>query len=242
MAAPEAAAAPAAYTPFLTDASRLWRVLFSPGAVFEEQRERPTVWMPWLVLTVVLLIIGAVMRPYSVRMIELAAQARGGGQAPPGGAAAIGATIAMVSTPVAFLLLALVSAFVMWLALLFTGGDVRFRGLMSAAVFSEAVAALQVAAQGVVLAIRGGVSAINSTADMQVGLGLNLLLSEDSTVPNFVQGVLSGIGPFQIWALALTAIGVATLERQGKAAAWTAAGASYVVLVLLGAVFYGRGA
>jgi hypothetical protein len=85
------------------------------------------------------------------------------------------------------------------------------------------------------------VAALTGPQDFGVGLGLNLLLPADTTIPSFVQGLLSGIGPLQIWALIITAFGVATLEKQTRAAAWTAAIASYAVLLIVGAFFLGRG-
>lgn len=237
MTVPEPQGAATAYTPVLTDFLRVARVLFAPTAVFEEQREKPTVWMPWLVISVFLLAIAIFMRPYTMRMMELAAAARGTPM--PTGAASVSSVIAIIASPLGFLILGLISAGVMWLSLMATGGEVRFKGLLSAAIFSLPAAVIQVLAQSVVLALRGGPDAVSTAADMRVALGLDLLLPADSGLSPFLTAILGGIGPLQIWALVITAIGVATLERTSKGAAWAAASAAYVVLLVVTAFFAG---
>jgi hypothetical protein len=235
-----AASTAPSYTPFITDLTRLGRVLFSPTAVFEEQREKPAIWMPWVVISVLSMIVNlTLLRPYGMRMMELATEASGRTAAQ--GVAAIALAFQVVFTPIMFFVLAAISAGVMYLTLMVAGGEARYSGLLSAAIFSEAAVVLQLVVQWVVLTARGGVGALTGPADFGVGLGLNLLLPADTTLPRFIQGVLSGIGPLQIWALIITAFGVATLEKQTKPAAWTAAVASYLLLVILGAIFFGRG-
>ncbi|HXJ79883.1 MAG TPA: hypothetical protein VMS64_14515, partial [Candidatus Methylomirabilis sp.] len=58
MAAPQPQATPAvAYTPVLTDLWRLVRAPFAPKAVFEEQQAAPTFWMPWIIVSVVFVVL-----------------------------------------------------------------------------------------------------------------------------------------------------------------------------------------
>src|SRR3972149_1311198 len=146
MTTPETPAAPpaASYTPVVTDIMRVLRVMFSPTEVFEEQREKPAWVLPWLIISVMLVAIGLVMAPYQERAMDLAIAARGG-QAVPESARTIGKVTAMVGAPIFLLLFGLVSAFIMWGTLLATGGQVRFKGLFTVAIFSSTIAILQIA-------------------------------------------------------------------------------------------------
>ena len=240
MTTPETPAAPtaASYTPVVTDIMRVLRVMFSPTEVFEEQREKPAWVLPWLIISVMLVAIGLVMAPYQERAMELAIAARGG-QAVPESARAIGKVTAMVGAPIFLLLAGLVSAFVMWVVLLATGAQVRFKGLFSVAIFASVMGVVQAVLTSVALRMRGGPESVTSLADMRVSLGLDLLLSSESTISGFLRGLLGGIGPISIWGLAITAIGVATLEKQPKGAAWTAATASFVVMLVVAALLQG---
>jgi hypothetical protein len=240
MTTPETPAAPpaASYTPVVTDIMRVVRVMFSPTGVFEEQREKPTWVLPWLIISVILVAIGLVMAPYQRHAMELAVQARGG-PAPPESALMIGRVFAIVGVPIFLLLAGLISAFMMWVVLLATGGQVRFKGLFSVAIFASVVAVVQAILTSVALRMRGGPETVTSLADMRVSLGLDLLLSSESTISGFLRGLLGGIGPISIWGLAITAIGVATLEKQPKGAAWTAATVAFVVMLVVAALLQG---
>jgi hypothetical protein len=78
---------------------------------------------------------------------------------------------------------------------------------------------------------------LQTVADYQVSFGLDLLLPQDASLGKFLDGVLRGISPISIWGLVITAIGVRTLEKTTKGAAWTAASVSF----LLGLCFAGLG-
>jgi hypothetical protein len=242
MTTPETpAASPAtSYTPVVTDIMRVLRVMFSPTGVFEEQREKPTWVLPWLIISVMLIAIGLVMAPYQRHAMELAVQARGG-QAVPQSALMIGKVFAIVGVPIFLLVAGLVSAFMMWVVLLATGGQVRFKGLFSVAIFASVLGVVQAVLTSVALRMRGPPESVTSLADMRVSLGLDLLLPPESTIAGFLRGLLGGIGPISIWGLAITAIGVATLEKQPKGAAWTAATVAFLVMLVVGALLQGMG-
>jgi hypothetical protein len=76
---------------------------------------------------------------------------------------------------------------------------------------------------------------------MQVSFGLDLLLPADASLPKFVEGLLRGVSPFSLWSLALMAFGVHAVERQTKGAAWSAATGSFLVSLVVGALFAGLG-
>jgi hypothetical protein len=236
MAAPEPQAAAArSYTPILTDAMRLARVLVSPRAVFDEQKEKPTWFLPWLVVAVIVAAIGIFQAPYTLRMIELAVEARGATAQVSPSALHAQATIGAVIAPVAFLIFGAISAGILYLILAVTGSTVRYRSMLSAVFFSQAVLPIQFILQAVILRVRGAPDvAITSMADAQPSLGLNLLLSSEST-SHFLNALLGGIGPLPLWALIIMVVGIMRLDDVKKGAAWTAALGSFVILLLVAA-------
>jgi len=237
MAAPEpqATAAPS-YTPILTDATRLARVLVSPRAVFDEQREKPTWFLPWLVVAIIVVAFGIWQTPYTQRVIELALEARGTTTQLSPSAMRTQAMIGSVFAPIAFLIFGAISAGILYLILAVTGSTVRYRSMLCAVFFSEAVLPIQYLLQSIILRMRGAPDvAITSVADAQPALGLNLLLPADASSSHFVSALLGGIGPLPIWALIIMVVGIMRLDNVKKGAAWTAALASFVILLLVGA-------
>jgi len=221
--------------PFVTDALRLARVLFSPTAVFEEQREEPTFWIPWLVICILMLVMTTLNFPYTMQMARLAAAAKG--QPFPAAAEGMVRVTQYVAVPIVLLIFLLITAGLMYVVLLAAGGEVRFKGLMTVAVFSGLLGVLQLVFMLIVWKLRERSGGLQTLADFQVSLGLDLLLPQDASLGKFLDGVLRGISPISVWGLVITAIGVRTMERTSKAAAWTVAGVSFA----LGLCFAGLG-
>jgi hypothetical protein len=233
---PATSPAPAgpAHIPFVTDFLRMARVLVSPTAVFEEQRETPTFWIPWLILVVLLLIVANVSFPITVAAARLGAAAQG--RPFPAAAEGVMRGMTFIAIPVFTLIVLLLTAGVMYVVLLATGGESRYKGLMTVAVFTGLLGVLQAVLTLVVLKMRDPAT-LQTVADYQVSFGLDLLMPGEMSLGKFLEGVLRAISPISIWGLVITAIGVRTMERVSKGAAWTAAGASF----LLGLCFAGLG-
>jgi hypothetical protein len=224
--------------PVVTDFLRMLRVLVSPTEVFEEQREAPTFWVPWLLLCVLLLVVSVVNFPNTLAAARMGAAAAG--RPFPDAAVGIMKFSMFVAVPLVTLVMLLLTAGVMYLVLMVFGGEVRYKGLMSVAVFSGMLGVLQILATVAVLKLRGP-DGLTTMADYQVSFGLDLLLPADTTLPKFVEGVLKGISPFSLWGLAITAIGIRTMEKTSKGAAWSAAAVSLVLGLMIGALFAGIG-
>ena len=223
--------------PIVTDAMRLVRVLYEPSKVFEEQREKPTWFLPWLVIAIICLVIGFIQLPYSQRVIEVALQAYPNAPQLTPAQLSSRAMIGVVVTPILFLIFAFLGAGILFLIAAVMGASVRYKGMLSATVFSQVMVPITLILQSVILRIRGAPGdAITTMTDAQPALGLNVLLSSDSHV---VQAIYAGIGPLPIWAIIITAIGIAQLEKAKKSAAWSAAIGSYVVMLLIGALLAG---
>jgi hypothetical protein len=227
MAAPEPQATTAGtYTPILTDFLRLVRAPFAPSGVFEEQREKPTFWMPWLVLSVFFVALSVLMLPITQQIMRVAAEARG--QPMPASAGTITTVITLVSAPVGLLIGALISAVVLYLIVMVSGGEARFSGLMCISIFLAPITFFQTAVTFIVLRMRG-LESIQTQADMRVSLGLDLLLPSGSEAPKALAALLRGIGPFEIWSLCICAVALMALEKVPKGKAWTVAVISFVI-------------
>jgi hypothetical protein len=235
MAAP-APQAPAAtsYTPFVTDFMRLVRVLYSPSAVFEEQQAKPTWFLPWLIIAILCVAVGFWELPYSARVIELTLQAIPNAPQLSADQMRGRAMYGLIATPIFFLIFALLSAGILYLAVSVAGGRARFRGMLSVSVFTQVMIPITLVLQGIILRLRGAPGdAVTSVADAQPAMGLNVLVSGNAS--HFMFALLGGIGPLPLWGLFITAVGIQRLEGVKKSTAWTAAIAAFVIMLLIGA-------
>jgi hypothetical protein len=233
MAAPEPeATAAASYTPIVTDLSRLVRAPFTPGRVFEEQKDSPTFWMPWAILAIVSIVLQFLQRPFQQRVREVLLQQLGR-PAPPGGAGAVSAVLGAVFGVVTLLALLAISAGVLYLLLMIFGGESRYKKILTVVVFAWPVVILQQVLTFIVLSMRG-LSSINGVWDMFVSFGADLLLPSDAHLGAFARVFLAGIGPLAIWQVAITAVGLTIMGKASKGAAWSVATIGYLIGLLIG--------
>jgi hypothetical protein len=231
MTSTEAPAAATSYTPFVTDLMRLARAPFAPTAVFEEQREQPSFWMPWLAVSVLIAAGTWLTLPFQSRAMSLTAAAAGQ-PAPPEWVLLIG----VAAVPVVMLVMLLIGAAILYFASLGVGGELGFKEAMTVTVFGTAVAVFQTFAGVAQLHLRG-IESVQTAADVQPSFGLDLLLPADVQLGRFLQGVASSLGPFEVWAFALSAIGLMVLGRMSKGKAWTAATIALLFGVLVRGAF-----
>lgn len=226
------------YTPVLTDAARLARVPFSPGAVFEELKQKPSFLMPWLVLSVPFAVLTLLSGPFQARVMRQAAEQAGRPLPPfldwlP--------YISAAMSPVTVLMMAALAALVLWVVMMATGEDVPYEKVLTVAIFSWSVGLIQQALTLAVLYMRG-LEAIQGPLDVQVSLGLDLLLPAESGVSPLVRAMLAGIGPLQVWAMTIVAVGLMVLAGASKGRAWAAAAIQLLIGVLITAGFASLGA
>jgi hypothetical protein len=224
--------APAAGGPtFIADGARLGRVLFSPGAVFTELNQRPSFWVPWIIVSVVYAALNFFQRPFQQRLKDLMLERAGRPVTPP---SALGDIIGLVLTPVGLLVLCAISAGILYLIASGLGGETTYKRMLTVVIFTFPVTLIQTVLTVIVLNMRG-VSSIAGPQDMMVSFGADLLLPGDSQIGYFVRILLMGISPLAIWSLAIQATGLTLLAKMGKGAAWTAAVIAYAVFLLVGA-------
>ena len=235
MAAPEPQATSAvAYTPVVTDLWRLVRVLFAPRGVFEEQQDKPTFWMPWIVVSLAFAVVQFLQRPFQMRVREMVLQQLGR-PVPPAGGAAVSLVIGVVTGALTVLILAALTAGILYLLLTVFGGEASFKKMLTVAIFGWPIAILGQLLTFVVLSMRG-VGAINSVWDIFVSYGADVLLPADMQLSAFLRLFLAGIGPLGIWQVAITAIGLGVLGKVGKGGAWTTAIVAFLILLVITAL------
>ncbi len=229
MSAPQTAAPAKAYSPVVTDIARLARVLTSPTAVFEEQKDAPTFWTPWAVMAVIMMVISWFMQPFNQRIREIMLT-NAGRPVPPATTASM--VIGLASSAVGLLIICAIGAGILYAIVSMFGGETSYKKLLCVIVFGLPIAALLQAITVFVLHSRG-VASINGPQDMIVSLGLDLLLPQSVQPSNFVRFMLSGIGLLQVWQLGITAMGLMVLAKLGKGGAWGAAIVNFLIVLVI---------
>ena len=215
----------------------LVKVLYDPGAVFQRVTEKPTFLMPFIGLSVVQILLGAVNLPFlKVAMQAQAAHAPAGAPDPSKFAA-----IGLVFVPIGIAIVLVIIAFVLWVLVSLVGGEGKFAKLLSVATYSAVPSVIVLSIVGAIVLQIQGPGNITSPQDLQPALGLDLLASG---AKGFLGAVLKGINPFSIWGLVLTAIGVSTTHRLSKGSGYMVATGAFVLGLLIagafGAMFGGR--
>ncbi len=215
----------------------LVKVLYDPGAVFQRVTEKPTFLMPFIGLSVVQILLGAVNLPFlKVAMQAQAAHAPAGAPDPSKFAA-----IGLAFVPIGIAIVLVIIAFVLWVLVSLVGGEGKFATLLSVATYSAVPSVIVLSIVGAIVLQIQGPGNITSPQDLQPALGLDLLASG---AKGFLGAVLKGINPFSIWGLVLTAIGVSTTHRLSKGSGYMVATGAFVLGLLIagafGAMFGGR--
>lgn len=210
----------------------LVKVLYEPEAVFQRVREKSAFLMPFIGLSIIGIIIGAINLPFTKIAMQAQMQASG---APAGGPDPSSfAAIGLAFVPIIFALIFVIGGFLLWVLVSLTGGDAKFRTLLSVATYCSVPSIVLLSIVGaIVLQIQGG-QGITSQMDLQPAVGLDLLAPGTK---GFVGAVLKGINPFSIWGLVLTAIGVSTTHALPKSSGYIVAGVSFVIGLLIGGAF-----
>jgi hypothetical protein len=217
-------------TPVLTDALRLVRVLFSPGAVFGEIQERPTFWMPFLVVAVANAGLSFLMSPFQQRVGQIMAE-RAGRPAPT--PSVLKTALSLGLSPVGVLLLCAIVGGILYLLVSMVGGQTTYKKMLTVAIFVWPLSLIQQLVTFAVLTSRGGAAAITGPQDMFVSVGADLLLPAAAQTGYFVRFLLAEIGPLELWVLAITATEMMVMGKAGKGPAWTAAIIYFIIALLL---------
>jgi hypothetical protein len=236
MTTPETAApAPAGSSgiPVVSDAIRVIKAMFSPGSTFGEMNPvKPPFWGAWLFTSLVFTAAQYLMMPF-IYKAQTAAMATSGRPLPGMNVFLIST---LVSTPVICLVMVLITSLVLWVTINLTGGEGRYRQVMSINIFSWGPILIQQFVTWGILKSRG-LGAVQTAADLRPAIGLDLVLPAEST--GFLPALLGSINPFSIWTLVITAVGLQVLLKMKSGSAWTAAIISFLVGAVIAALMTG---
>ena len=215
-----------------------FRVLFDPVAVFERQREKSSVLMPFLVIAVVQIVLGVLNLPY-IQVALKAQMAARGAAAPAGGPDPSSfAWIGIVFAPIGIFIFLLVATLIVWVLVSIFGGEGKFAMLLSVTTHAAVPSVILMAIIGAVVLRMRGPDTITSFMDLQPALGLDLLAPGTT---GFMGAVLKGINPFAIWGLVIQAIGISVTHKLPRSTGYTVATISFVIGLAVGAALSGMG-
>ncbi|HEV2670779.1 MAG TPA: YIP1 family protein [Gemmatimonadales bacterium] len=220
---------------FLSDMLDVFNVIHDPDAVFKRVSDRARIVAPWIVLSVAVIIISILMRPYQQAAFEAFKSTLSAEQAAKmGNRGAGGGPLGLIFTPVVVLGMFAAGAGVLWIAVSITGTQARYKTLFSVLAYSSITYVLFAVVGIAVLMVRGK-AGITGFEDVRPPLGLDLV------APNaglYLGGVLNGINPFSVWGVWLAGTGVAITHRISRSAAIGATAVAYVICLLIICVPY----
>jgi hypothetical protein len=213
----------------------LGRVLFEPTAVFERVREKPRFLTPFLGLAVMIAVCGVLQLPYI--KAAMTAQFAQMPNLPPGTTerALSFAPIGVVIGPIAYALILLINALMLWVLVSVIGGEAKFTTLLSVTTYASISYILLTLVGLVVLKMRG-TEQIASMQDLQPALGLDLLAPG---AKGLALAFLRGINPFTLYGVFLTATGISVTHKTAKSVAYTAAAVQLLITLLVTGVLAG---
>lgn len=183
----------------------LGALLVSPYRAFVMATESPNLAIPFGLAMLASLGIFAVVLPASLSQLG---SVQGSTQVSTGIAVATGTIVALVTPWLA----AFVSALALAGASMISGGTLEFRTHLSVAGYAR----IPLVVQGVVLAMM-------SLKLLSIQEAQNLTLSLAVLVPSgspFVRGLLSAVGPFEVWHFYLLTCGLAAVLRTRPTRVW----------------------
>jgi hypothetical protein len=212
----------------------LINVLHEPTAVFERIREKPRVLAPYLVIVVLLLVIAWFMRPfYDQALRGMMAEM------PPEAAARVDPSrqtmFILIFTPINILIGLLIGAGLLWVLTSLTGGDARYKLLLSVLTYAYVTFVLLSIVTAVIVLLRGA-GTVTSLRDLRPPIGLDLLAPGAS---GFLGGLLNAINPFSVWGVWLTGVGIAVTHRIGRGTGVVVAAIAFLIGASIAALLQG---
>lgn len=211
----------------------LLKVLYEPTAVFERVREKPKFLAPFIALALAVVLITILQLPYSKAAMVAQMSQRSGVTPDQIQTALKFASVGIVVAPVAYAIILVINAFLLWVVMSLVGGEAKFMTLLSVTTYAS-IAYILLSAVGLIVLTMRGTSGIASPLDLQPALGLDLLAPD---AKGFVLALLRGINPFSLYGLFLTATGIAVTHGTSKGVAYTAAALQLLVALAIAGVF-----
>jgi hypothetical protein len=196
----------------------LFGMVWSPGEQFEKIKERPVIWGPLFIVSI-LFAAALALTAYTADMSLLLGDVPEDQAEMVAGFAKISMVVTGFFTPVFTIL---ISSAIYMLVAKIAGSDVKFKQLFSMNTFITIIGALGLILNGLIHAAVGGNPEVQFTS---LGGMLN--------VEGATGGLLNGIEVFSIWATVLTAIGLQKVAHFSKSLAWGITIIFFIVGLLL---------
>ena len=207
----------------------LFNVLHEPSAVFARLKERPRVLVPWLVVSLLLIGVALLTRPFQAAAMETLRASLPPEQAARMGPGGQSVLRTMIGPPILVLISMAAGAGLFWIGTSLMGGMARYKTLISVLGYSLVTYVIYAAVTAAVLKVRG-VSAVTSLEDLRVPLGLDLLVPGATL---FLGALLNGINLFSIWGVWMCGLGISVTQGISRASATMVAAGSFLVGLLL---------
>ena len=204
-----------------------FNVLHEPTAVFTRVKERPRILVPWLTLSVFVIVYAFLLRPYQHAAMEALAAAL-----PPEQAARMNrgdSVFGLLIVPVMLLIGLAAGSGLLALGVALTGGQVRYKTLMSVLAYASSTNVLFCVVTIAVLMTRG-VSQVADIADTRAPIGLDLLAPGAGL---YLGAVLNAINPLAVWGVWLTGTGIAVTHGISRATGIVITVFAYIICVAI---------
>jgi len=204
-----------------------FNVLHEPTAVFTRVKERPRILVPWLVISVFLIVFSYFFQPFQNAAMETFKASL-----PPEQAARMGGSgsiFGLLVVPVFFLIGLAVASGILSLGVAMTGAQARYKTLMSVLAYSCSTYAMSAIVVLAVLMTRG-VSQVVDFGDLRAPIGLDVLAPGAGL---YLGSVLNSINPFAVWGVWLVGTGISVTHGVSRATGIVITSVAYVVCLFL---------
>ena len=204
-----------------------FNVLHEPTAVFTRIKERPRILVPWLTVSVFVIVYAFLLRPY-----QHAAMQALSASLPPETAARMNqgdSVWGLLVVPVLLLIGLAIGAGLLALGVAVTGAQARYKTLMSVLAYASSTNVLFCVVTIAVLMTRG-VSQVADMADVRAPIGLDMLAPGAGL---YVGAVLNAINPFAVWGVWLAGTGIAVTHGISRATGIVITAFTYVICVAI---------
>jgi len=209
--------------------SLLPRMLMSPGGVFADIRERRLGWIaPWLVLSVMAIVIGWLALPIQRAMLE-----NGVVDLPPEQVdqqlnylERFG-WIQLIFSPIIILVMSLILSGIAFIPVSLMAQAANFKQFLTLGMCTGLVSTLGQLVSTVIMRARG-LDAIQSPEDAHISLSLRFLAGDGGAV---IKGLFASFEFFTVWSCVLFVMGLMAVFGMRRAQAITAAIPMFILLI-----------
>ena len=206
-------------------------IFVSPDRVFDDIRnDRAQWWQPWLLLSVVGIVVGVFALPIQKAIIELNTNNVSADE--------IAQQLEFVSnfgwiqvgfTPLVVLVVSLIVTGVTYILIASMATSPNFKRYFTLSMFAGVIGVLAQVVSTFVVRVRG-LESIRSVADTQAAISLAFLAPTGDAL---MRGLLSSIELFSIWSLVVVALGLESIFDMQRSRAITVAVLLWIVSALL---------